>query len=109
MSFQGVNPQPGSPPAPRHAGRGASLEAADIIAILRSSLGLILRVASLVVALAVVAVYLLPTKYASSASVMLDPRKNTVADLSSVLSALPTDPASLQNQIQVLESRDLAA
>jgi len=28
--------------------------------------------------------------------------------LSSVLSALPTDPSSVQNQIQVLSSRDLA-
>src|SRR3569832_2635841 len=39
---------------------------------------------------------------------MLDPRKNNVADLSSVLSQLPTDPSSLQNQIQILTSRDLA-
>ncbi|HSM96410.1 MAG TPA: exopolysaccharide transport family protein, partial [Rhizomicrobium sp.] len=31
------------------------------------------------------------------------------ADNSSVLSALPTDPASVQNQIQILTSRDLAA
>jgi len=107
MSFQGVNPQTGSPPAPR--GAGASLELADLVAILRSRAGLILRVAALVIALAAVAVFLMPAKYSSSAAVMLDPRKNTVADLSSVLSALPTDPASVQNQIQVLESRDLAA
>ncbi len=40
---------------------------------------------------------------------MLDPRKNTIADLNAVLSALPTDPASIQNQIQILQSRDLAA
>ena len=51
---------------------------------------------------------LLPTLYSTSASVMLDPRKNNVTDLSSVLSQLPTDPSSLQNQIQILTSRDLA-
>ncbi len=61
-----------------------------------------------VVAATVVVLMLLPTMYTTSASVMLDPRKNNVADLSSVLSQLPTDPASLQNQIQILTSRDLA-
>ncbi|HEY0283442.1 MAG TPA: exopolysaccharide transport family protein, partial [Rhizomicrobium sp.] len=35
-------------------------------------------------------------------------RKNNVADQSSVLSALPTDAPSVQNQIQVLSSRELA-
>ena len=109
MSFQSINRQSASPPAPHSVAPGASFELADILAVLRVRAGLILRVAFLVVALAVVIVYLLPTKYSSSAVVMLDPRKNTVADLSSVLSALSTDPASLQNQIQVLESRDLAA
>ena len=79
------------------------------MASLRARIGLIVRVAVLVVAAAVVIVSVLPTRYTSSAVLMIDPRKNTVADLSSVLSALPTDPASLQNQIQVLQSRDLAA
>jgi succinoglycan biosynthesis transport protein ExoP len=106
MSFQGVNPQSASPP-PRPP--GASFELADILAVLRARLGLICRVAALVIAVAVVVVLVLPTKYSSSSVVMIDPRKNTVADLSAVLSALPTDPASLQNQIQLLQSRDLAA
>ena len=61
------------------------------------------------VALAVAVVALLPTLYSTSASVMLDTRKNNVTELSAVLSQLPTDPSSLQNQIQILESRDLAA
>jgi len=106
MSFQGVNPQLASPP-PRPP--GASVELADILTVLRARLGVICRVAAVVIALAVIVVLLLPTRYSSSSVVMIDPRKNTVADLSSVLSALPTDPASLQNQIQLLESRDLAA
>src|SRR5690348_5699850 len=105
MSFQGVNPQPVPPPRPS----GASFEPADILAVLRARLGLICRVAAVVIAIAVIVVLLLPTRYLSSSVVMIDPRKNTVADLSAVLSALPTDPASLQNQIQILESRDLAA
>lgn len=106
MSFQGINPSPtprrGSPPAP-------SFELADLVRILRAKAGLILRVTAATIAIAVVIASLLPTRYASSAVVMLDPRKNAVADSSAVLSQLPTDPASLQNQIQVLQSRDLAA
>ena len=102
MSYQGINPTPAAPQS-----TGPSL--ADILAGLRARLGLIASVTAVVVAIAVVVVTLLPTRYTSSAVVMLDTRKNTVADLSSVLSALPTDPASIQNQIQVLESRDLAA
>src|SRR6202000_1688201 len=41
--------------------------------------------------------------------VMLDPRKNSVTDMSAVLAQVEGDPASLQNQIQILTSRDLAA
>jgi uncharacterized protein involved in exopolysaccharide biosynthesis/Mrp family chromosome partitioning ATPase len=106
MSFQGVNPQLVSPP-PRPP--GASFELADIFAILRARLALICQVAAVVIAIAVFVALLLPTRYSSSSVVMIDPRKNTVADLSAVLSALPTDPASLQNQIQILQSRNLAA
>jgi uncharacterized protein involved in exopolysaccharide biosynthesis len=51
----------------------------------------------------------LPTVYSSTAEVMLDPRKNNVTDATAVLSPLMADPATLQNQIQILTSRDLAA
>ena len=105
MSLQGINPNLAAPPDASQA----SFELADIVAILRAQAGLILRITVLTVAVAVVVVSLMPTRYGSSATVMLDPRKNAVADLSAVLAALPTDPASLQNQIQVLQSRDLAA
>lgn len=102
MSYQGINPHPAAPPS-----AGPSL--GDILAGLGARLGLIASVTVAVVALAVVVVTLLPTRYTSSSVVMLDPRKNTIADLNAVLSALPTDPASIQNQIQILQSRDLAA
>ncbi|HXC55426.1 MAG TPA: exopolysaccharide transport family protein [Rhizomicrobium sp.] len=109
MSFQGINPHSAAPPDARNGPPPAPSELADILAGLRARSGLILRITVLVVAVAIVTVCLMPTRYSSSAVVMLDPRKNTVADLSAVLSALPTDPASLQNQIQILQSRDLAA
>ncbi len=51
----------------------------------------------------------LPTTYTSSSTVMLDPRRNNITELTAVLSQLPADPATMQNQLQILTSRDLAA
>jgi succinoglycan biosynthesis transport protein ExoP len=82
--------------------------AADFLRILQHRFGLILRVALAVIVLATLVALLLPRQYTSSAVVMLDQRKNNVTDLSAVLSQLPTDPATLQNQIQILTSREIA-
>ncbi|HEY4112528.1 MAG TPA: polysaccharide biosynthesis tyrosine autokinase [Rhizomicrobium sp.] len=83
--------------------------AADIFRILYGRRGFIFAVAVIVVALTAVVLMLLPTLYSASSVVMLDSRKNNVADASSVLTELPTDPASVQNQIQILTSRDLTS
>lgn len=91
------------PPAPR----GFSL--ADFLQIVSLRRSLILRVTLAVVLAAIVIALLLPRQYTSSAVVMLDGRKNNITDLSAVLSQLPTDPATLQNQIQIITSRDLAS
>ena len=61
-----------------------------------------------VLAATVVAWMMIVPTYNATAVLMLDPRKNTVADADAVLSGVPTDPASIQNQIQILTSRRLA-
>ncbi len=81
---------------------------ADFLRVLDERRSLIRNIMLAVSTLTLLVLLTLPTKYSSSAVVMLDQRKNNVADLSSVLSALPTDPSSVQNQIQVLSSRELA-
>ena len=86
----------------------ASFGFADFLRVLDERRSLIRNITLLVGALTLAVLLYLPTLYSSSAVVMLDQRKNNVADLSSVLSALPTDAPSVQNQIQVLSSRDLA-
>jgi len=80
----------------------------DFMAVLDRRKGLIVCITLLVVAVTVAVMLSLPTLYSTSAVVMLDQRKNAVADAASVLSALPTDQPSVQNQIHVLASRDLA-
>jgi uncharacterized protein involved in exopolysaccharide biosynthesis len=80
----------------------------EMLRIVENRRTLILRVAAAAMVLIVLALLLIPTRYSASAVVMLEPRKNNVTDASAVLSQTPTDPASLQNQIQILTSRDLA-
>jgi uncharacterized protein involved in exopolysaccharide biosynthesis/Mrp family chromosome partitioning ATPase len=91
-----------APPAP-------AFTAEDFLRLVQARKTLILRVAAGVFVLALLTALILPTVYASSAVVILDQRKNNVTDLSAVLSQLPADPATVQNEIQVLTSRDLAA
>lgn len=82
---------------------------AELLQLLRERGRLVLRVAAAAVLLTVLVLLILPNRYSTTAVVMLDPRKNNITDRSEVLSELPTDPASVQNQIQILTSRDLAA
>ena len=82
---------------------------ADFARLARARRGLILRWTFAVVGLTVAVLALWPTSYTADAVVMLDQRKNNVTDQSQILADLPTDAASLQNQIQILTSRDLAA
>ena len=90
------------------AGALPAFQIADILAILSARRWLIAKVALAVVLLATAIALLISRQYSSSTVVMLDQRKNNITDLSAVLSQLPTDPATLQNQIQILTSRELA-
>lgn len=94
--------------APGEDGAGA-FRFSDMLRVGAERLGLILTTATVVVAATIIALLLWPSTYSATAVVMLNPQRNTVADNSSVLSALPTDPASVQNQIQIITSRDLAS
>ncbi len=87
---------------------GDAFTVGDLLRVAAARKTLILRVALAVMAATAIVLLTLPTRYSTSAEVTIDTRKNNVADQSAVLSALPTDPASLQNQIQILSSRDLA-
>ena len=81
----------------------------DFFRLLLTQRRLILGAAGLVVLAAILISLMLPTVYSSSGVVMLDPRKNNITDMSQVLAQIEGDPATLQNQIQILSSRDLAA
>jgi len=80
----------------------------EFLAILKKRRALILKIAAAVVVAATLYAFSQPTVYSASAVVMLDSRKNTVADASAVLTQLQPDAATMQNQIQILQSRELA-
>jgi uncharacterized protein involved in exopolysaccharide biosynthesis len=86
----------------------AAFGVSELLAVGRKRWVLVRNVALGAIGLTLLILWLLPSVYTASAVVMLDPRKNNVAGLSSVLSEQPTDPTSVQNQIQILTSRDLA-
>jgi uncharacterized protein involved in exopolysaccharide biosynthesis/Mrp family chromosome partitioning ATPase len=86
-----------------------AFQLADFIRLLDARRRLIGRIALGTILCALLVAMMLPTTYASSAVVMLDPRKNSITDLSAVLTPQLTDPAAVQNQIQIITSRDLAA
>jgi len=81
----------------------------DLLRVGAKRLALILTTATVIVAATIIALLLWPSTYSASSLVMLDQRINNIAQNSSVLSSLPNDPVSVQNQIQILTSRDLAA
>jgi succinoglycan biosynthesis transport protein ExoP len=96
-------------PMTGYAQEAPAFQAEDFFRLIRTRQTMILRVAAAFVLAAILVALALPTIYTSSAVVMLDPRKNNVTDPSQVLAQVEGDPASLQNQIQLLTSRDLAA
>ena len=85
------------PPAPP-----AGFQLGDLLRILSARRALITRVTLAAIVLATLFAFMLPNQYTSSAVVMLDQRRNNVTDLSAILSQLPADPATLQNQIQII-------
>ena len=93
----------------RAASKDTPFTLGDLMRVVRERRRLIRRITIAAVVLTGFVLAFLPTLYSATAVIMLDQRKNNVADVSAVLTNLPTDTASLQNQVQILTSRDLAS
>src|SRR5690349_8881119 len=91
--------------APPQAAQG--FELADLIGLIEKHKKLILQVTFGTVLVALLFAFSLPTLWTSSAVVMLEPRRSSLADATTPPPA-QIDPATLQNQVQILESRELA-
>jgi len=87
----------------------SSTDLAGVLRILRARKAIIVGTVVTVLAVTLVSLAFITQTYSATAVMMLDQRKNAVADVNAVLSGLPADTASVQNQIQVVTSRELAA
>jgi len=90
------------------ANEQSSFDVAALLRILHARKAIVIGTVAAVLALAFGSLAVITQTYSATAVMMLDQRKNAVADVNAVLSGLPADAASVQNQIQVLTSRELA-
>lgn len=79
----------------------------DLLRVVRVRQKIILGTALAVVVLTALVLFRLTPLYSAKSLVMLDQRQNKVEDVEAVLSGLPTDPTSIENQVQILRSRNL--
>ncbi|MFN0191991.1 MAG: polysaccharide biosynthesis tyrosine autokinase [Aestuariivirga sp.] len=62
----------------------------------------------LIMLLAALVIFLIPQKYTAESSVLIDPRRQQVVNIDSVMSDLLTDAPTIESEIEVIRSRDLA-
>jgi len=82
---------------------------AELLAILRKRRALILQVTAATVIAALLYAFSQPTVWSSSAVVMLEGRRSVLAEPGAPAQTPQIDAAMVQNQIQILQSRELAA
>ena len=80
----------------------------DIFRVMRTRKMTIVGTAVVVVAAVAVLISQLTPLYRATAYVMIDPKQSNVTDTNAVIGGLPTDSASIENQVQILRSRSLA-
>jgi len=84
------------------------IDLVSFLRVLKIRKEIIVGTATIFIALTLVMLLRITPLYSSSSIVMLNQQKNNVADVTSVLSGLPTDQTGMQNQVEILTSRDLA-
>lgn len=96
-------------PAPEYyLPQDAGIDIKDLLAILRRRRWVILSTILVLTTLAVLVGFQLTPKYTAKALVMIDPRQTKVVNVEQVLQGLGTDASTVETQIKVLKSRDLA-
>ncbi|MEQ1867397.1 MAG: Wzz/FepE/Etk N-terminal domain-containing protein, partial [Micropepsaceae bacterium] len=90
-------------------GEQQSFDVTAVLRILNARKAIVAGTVGGVLALAVASFLFITQTYSATAVMLLDQRKNAVADVNAELSGIPADATSLHIQIQVLTSRQLAA
>lgn len=90
------------------AGPGDGVDLREVYQVIRRRKGIIVGCIAVVTALTAIAVFQITPRYTAESIVMLDTRKNQVADIQTVLSGLNADSAAVRSEIEVLKSPTLA-
>jgi succinoglycan biosynthesis transport protein ExoP len=80
----------------------------EVYQVIRRRKGIIIGCMVLITALTVVGVFQITPRYTAESIIMVDTRKNQVADIQSVLSGLGSDSVAIRSEIEVLKSPTLA-
>ena len=89
-------------------GAAGQLDLRRLFTTFRRRLRLFAAVALVVFISVVVVTLQTPPRYTATANVLLDTRKERVSDVQEVLSGLPADSATVDTEVEVLKSRQLA-
>lgn len=89
-------------------GPSDGIDLREVYQVIRRRKGIIIGCMALVTALTTAAVFQITPRYTAESIVMLDTRKNQVADIQTVLSGLNADSAAVRSEIEVLKSPTLA-
>jgi len=92
----------------QESGGSSPLDLNRLVAAFKRRLRLMIGVAAAVFLLVVLATAQMTPKYTATAEVLLDPRKEAVADMQSVVSQLPASSQAVDTEAQVIQSRSVA-
>jgi capsular exopolysaccharide synthesis family protein len=82
-------------------------DVADLLRTVRARQWMILGTAAAVILLTAIAVLRITPLYDATSVVIIEDRQNKAVDVDSIFSGLPTDESSIENQVQILRSRNL--
>lgn len=88
--------------------QGGDIDLRELLRKLWRRRRVILGCVFIITALATVVSFQLTPQYSASALVMIEPRESRVVDIEAVLSGLPPDTETINSEIEVIKSRQLA-
>src|SRR3954452_12517408 len=86
-----------------------TLGLADLLMVLSRRKYLLLGTMAIVTLIGIVNVFLLTPLYTASTSVMVDPQEQRVINVESLVAGVPADQSTIESEIQVIQSDELAA
>jgi capsular exopolysaccharide synthesis family protein len=108
MTIQKVVPLGSNQDAAPKPGGETLFDLTDLLRMVQARKEIIIGTAATVITLTIIYLFQTTPLYTARSVVLLDQRENKVLDVSAVIAGLPSDPTTIQNQVEILRSRNLA-